>query len=380
MKTFFLCAYSWLSIQSFIVGLRYAFNRDQRYGRFIFLICLFTFIISIIHYVYRFTDIIFTYPEYSFLHDVIDLCYGPVIFLFARYVFNNSPTKSSSWHFIAPAAYFAYFVIVQLWLNAPFKLIAYVEGVAHKTLIYCILFSLMAYTYLTYGELKKIKKSGIPVPYVEGAWLNILLVFLVVKSIHIFFLFLFKTYLMDAWFHFNVIRYGVDILFFLACALILVAQGHLTDFPRIIRFRFSSEDNVQTDNTPLYVNVSSVVSTIDEIEVRQCAEAVVNLFDKEKVYLDSSLEEKGLAKRIGCHPRHITRFLNFYLQTNFSEFVNYNRVKEAKMMLLDPENDNIAMPEVAKASGFKSESAFYANFKHFTGLTPKSYKKNNQVE
>lgn len=328
---------------------------------------------------YHFTEVIFTLPEYAFLHDVIDLCYGPVIFLFARYVFNSSPTKSAWWHFTPALAYCIYFVVVQLWLNAPFQLIPYVVSFTHRMLIYTIFFSLIGYTYLTYGVLKKIKKSGIPVPYIEGAWLNILLVFLAVKSLHGLVQFFFKTYYVDVWYHLDILRYGVDSLFFLTCALLMVAQGHLTDFPHIIRFRFSNEGKGKIENAPLYVNVSSVVSSIDEEDVRQCAEALVLFFDTEKVYLDASLEVKDLAKRMGVNPRHITRFLNFYLQTNFNEFVNYYRVKEAKIILVDLEHIDMAMPEIARASGFKSESTFYANFKHFTGLTPKSFKKKNQV-
>ena len=116
-----------------------------------------------------------------------------------------------------------------------------------------------------------------------------------------------------------------------------------------------------------------MIPVIDEPEVKRCAEQIHTAFTKDRVYRDSDMSEKKLAKMLGVPYRHISRLLNHYLKVSFTVFLNYHRVEEAKKILSDQERKNDTIFSIAVECGYKSESSFYANFKQLTGETPKKY-------
>ncbi|MFS4418737.1 helix-turn-helix domain-containing protein [Maribacter sp. 2307ULW6-5] len=99
------------------------------------------------------------------------------------------------------------------------------------------------------------------------------------------------------------------------------------------------------------------------------------LIKEDKIHLDTELNEKKLADKMGIQSYILSIVLNDYLGKSFSSFINEKRIEEAKRLLESPSHDDLTIFAVAVDSGFRSESVFYVNFKKHTGLTPKQYKK-----
>lgn len=374
MKLVFLCLYAWVAIQSLLVSIGYVVGKRNVLKRFLFLIFLFSSIIAVVHYAYRFTDFFTTAPEFAFIHDILDLLFGPLVYMLSCYVYEERVNKSLFAHFAPALAYALYFVGVKLVMAPVFDLASYVASSEHTTLVYFILFSFFFYTFATFRKIKQIKQRGMAISFLSGAWLNIFFIFLLIKSMHLLVLFFFKVYYNELWFSNTALRNWVDLLFFLSTTLLLIAQENTLFFRRFFRFKSSDTNQFEGLGQLTENNYLAISSAIDETDIRKCAEALYPLFYKGKVFVDTELDQKKLAGRISMPSRHITRLLNFYLNTNFTEFVNYFRVNEAKRILIETNGQKSKMLTVSIDSGFKSESAFYANFRRFTGMTPKKYR------
>ncbi|MFC6633832.1 helix-turn-helix domain-containing protein [Microbulbifer taiwanensis] len=94
-----------------------------------------------------------------------------------------------------------------------------------------------------------------------------------------------------------------------------------------------------------------------------------------RCYLDSSLSLQELSRHLKTQPAKLTRVFNQHLDIGFYDYVNNYRIKAAKKMLSDPARKALSVTDIMLASGFSSNSVFYANFKADTGLTPAQYRK-----
>ena len=102
---------------------------------------------------------------------------------------------------------------------------------------------------------------------------------------------------------------------------------------------------------------------------------LAELMETEKVYLDHTLTLTKLADLLNLSKHHTSQIINEHFQTNFFEFVNNYRIKEAIVLLSDTSND-MNINEIIDATGFNNRSSFYSAFKKKTGMPPTSYVKN----
>lgn len=97
-----------------------------------------------------------------------------------------------------------------------------------------------------------------------------------------------------------------------------------------------------------------------------------------RMFTNPDLTIAGAAKRLNQPKAQLSQLLNEALQMTFSEYVNKLRVEEA-MTLLQRDPDQ-SVDEVATASGFNSQSTFYAAFKKVAGTTPGAFKRSLKPE
>jgi AraC-like DNA-binding protein len=95
-----------------------------------------------------------------------------------------------------------------------------------------------------------------------------------------------------------------------------------------------------------------------------------------KPYLKKDLALYELAAMVNTNQTYLSNYLNQVQQTNFNDYVNQYRVKEACRLMLDHQQDNLTIEMLAGISGFNSTSTFYTAFKKFTGMSPIAFKKN----
>lgn len=98
----------------------------------------------------------------------------------------------------------------------------------------------------------------------------------------------------------------------------------------------------------------------------------------EKVFKDENLTLQGLAKRLEISPRILSQVINEQVGTNYSNFVNEHRIREARQLLSKQDSKDISVLRIAFDVGFGSKAVFNRAFKKFTGMSPTQYRKSAQ--
>lgn len=98
---------------------------------------------------------------------------------------------------------------------------------------------------------------------------------------------------------------------------------------------------------------------------------LINLFENEKLFLQSSLSLKDVATRIGTNRSYLSAYLNRIKDTTFYDFVNNYRLDYALQLLHDTDKKVI---DICNESGFNSFATFARVFKKRYGYSPKNFR------
>lgn len=107
-------------------------------------------------------------------------------------------------------------------------------------------------------------------------------------------------------------------------------------------------------------------------------QAVENGIRQQRLHLESQINLERFAEQIGVKPRELSTIINDHYQQNFFEFINSQRVEEAKRLLASAECAGDTVLDILYKSGFNSQSAFHRFFKRMVGMTPSEYRKQAQ--
>lgn len=157
-------------------------------------------------------------------------------------------------------------------------------------------------------------------------------------------------------------------LFYLLSAVLLLVTGAGTAW-----FFYRKRTRPITEphpEEPKYKTSALLPETVEQVLPR-----LLQLMEKEKVYLKADLNLKSLAQRLNVHYNYLSQIINEHLNQGFNDFINSYRIEEAKKKLLDPAEDNKTILDIAYDTGFYSKSVFNTAFKKFTGMTPSEFKK-----
>lgn len=121
-------------------------------------------------------------------------------------------------------------------------------------------------------------------------------------------------------------------------------------------------------------NKKYVKSSLTEELAGRYLKLLGSVMQEKKRYLDSDLSLSKLADELGISIHHLSQIINENLKTNFYDYINSNRIEEAKKRLTDPQNSHLSIASIGYDVGFNSISAFNSAFKKFTGFTPTQYK------
>ncbi len=97
--------------------------------------------------------------------------------------------------------------------------------------------------------------------------------------------------------------------------------------------------------------------------------------ENEKAYLNPELSLEMLSKSVNIPRHHISQAINLKLDVNFNDYVNLQRIENAKKELLNPAKQHLTIAAIAFESGFNSISTFNEAFKKNTSMTPSEFKK-----
>jgi len=94
-----------------------------------------------------------------------------------------------------------------------------------------------------------------------------------------------------------------------------------------------------------------------------------------QAYLRPDLTLPRLANAVGCSVNHLSQVINSGFEMSFFDYLNQHRIRHAKGLLVEIDDRNGAILNIAFTVGFNSNSAFYAAFKKCVGQTPAQYRR-----
>ncbi|MBD1262579.1 helix-turn-helix transcriptional regulator [Maribacter polysiphoniae] len=107
----------------------------------------------------------------------------------------------------------------------------------------------------------------------------------------------------------------------------------------------------------------------------QYLKKLTSFMDIEKPYLDFELTLQKLASQLNISEKELSILINHHLGKHFFDFINEYRINEAKIILEDPDKEDITILEILYQVGFNSKSSFYTAFKKTENQTPTQYRK-----
>ncbi len=116
------------------------------------------------------------------------------------------------------------------------------------------------------------------------------------------------------------------------------------------------------DNSDNLLNEEAITADFKIIQ------RLVLYFEEDKPYLDKDIKLGDVAKQIYTNKAYLSRALNQRMFKNFSQFVNYYRVREACSLFL--EDPLLSLNDMCYKSGFKNISSFINSFSLNLRYTP----------
>ncbi len=94
-----------------------------------------------------------------------------------------------------------------------------------------------------------------------------------------------------------------------------------------------------------------------------------------RLYLDAEINKDNLSKRFKISTSQLSMLINGHCGCNFSDYINKQRVNQAKELLKDDSFSGYTIVAIGLECGFNSKSTFYSAFKKITGVIPVQFKK-----
>jgi len=119
-------------------------------------------------------------------------------------------------------------------------------------------------------------------------------------------------------------------------------------------------------------------SALDIQQQELLKNAIIQIVEKDKIYLQTDLTLSKLANQLGTNYSYVSQIINQDFNKNFSNYINEYRIKEARRLLVNTDTNLYSMEYISESVGFKSISSFNRAFKKFTGIPPTAFL-NNQT-
>lgn len=125
------------------------------------------------------------------------------------------------------------------------------------------------------------------------------------------------------------------------------------------------------------INTSSInfqETNLENDNEKHLLDQIQQLFESDKIYLDSELTIESLSTRLGVTRAVISKIVNQHIGCSFPTLLNHYRINEAIRLLTNDETKNYKMEAISLMSGYNNRQVFHSAFKKETGLTPTEFK------
>jgi len=113
-------------------------------------------------------------------------------------------------------------------------------------------------------------------------------------------------------------------------------------------------------------------STLNDIDVDAKVRELEQVMATDKLYQNEDLNLKMMAEAVGLSGHQLSELVNTHFNMRFSRYVRERRITEAKRLLREDRDASIL--SISMATGFRSQSNFYAAFRDIAGMSPGQYR------
>ena len=130
-----------------------------------------------------------------------------------------------------------------------------------------------------------------------------------------------------------------------------------------------SDLGITAPSTPQVANEGNDDEAAQRANLDELAQQIIGIVNHNRLYLQPNLKITDVAALLHTNRTYVSRVLKEDMGTTFADFINRQRIDYAcQLMEQQPE---MGAAEVARQSGFSSQSSFYRNYKLFKGHPPK---------
>ncbi len=230
--------------------------------------------------------------------------------------------------------------------------------------IVAIIYLIMCLSY--FFKLKIVMKSNYSyIAHSNFIWIRFLLIFpLIIVCVDSIFVILEQFFFLSRWRNTEI---------FTSCILVISILGMgyygINQTKIFVPYFLLEKSNDETSYAK-----NKVFVTQSNVEFESLEQKLKNIFETEKLFLNTDLTLSKLAKAIDTTDKKMSALLNQHLQISFYEFVNNYRFEAFKKALQNNQYKDYTIEAISYECGFKSKASFYRIFKSKMNMSPLEYK------
>ena len=147
---------------------------------------------------------------------------------------------------------------------------------------------------------------------------------------------------------------------FIGIALLLIVAA-LIVFPEML------------DDITDVARIAYAKTTLNDVDIDVKIGELKHAMSSDKLYQDENLSLRTLADAVGLSGHQLSELINTHFGMGFSRYVREQRIAEARRLLREDKDASIL--SISMATGFRSQSNFYAAFKEIAGMSPGQYRR-----
>ncbi len=159
--------------------------------------------------------------------------------------------------------------------------------------------------------------------------------------------------------------FGNDVFYltyalFTGASFVLVTAAMIW-FPQILEDMSDAAHLAYASTTLSNVDVDAKIAQLDQSMTR------------DRIYENEDLNLGALADAVDLSPHQLSELINTRFGYGFSRYVRERRIAAARELLQDDPSASVL--SISLATGFRSQSNFYAAFREITGMSPGAWRK-----
>ncbi len=327
-------------------------------------------------YTFGFAGINVLWNELNGFPRGLQLLFGPVVYFYFRAQVNRSFTfnRSHLWHFLPYAFAFLYELIPflrgpeaveQLRASTHFMVLSNANRILMiASYSYYLSRCMIIYKKYRRWSLDQFSNSDL----INFTWFRnfiyAMIFWLLFREVmNIFDLLMNLEFYQDWWWNLALV----------VVALYIGLAGYEQKQPSRIDFELS--DHYAGSETNKRENEEKPESTKQELDVEKMAIAkkLEQLMDEDKLYIQTDLNLRDLAKHLKVNSVLLSATINQAFSQNFNDFINSLRIEEFIRLYQQDVEKRFTLLSIALDSGFNSKATFNRAFKKIKGCSPKEF-------